>query len=966
MHPQRQGGWWVGWLVVVLITSIAGLITLPTTGEANGDVSWTPIGPDGGTMFEITADPNNPLVLFARSMAGISRTTDGGATWELVRPYYQARGRGPILIDPTNSDMMVTMQESGSYLRSLDGGTTWTVRGAGVEMTSIAIDAAGGNTLWVTGDDEVLKSVDGGQNWTELPFVPNVIAVEIVAHPTIPGKVYVKGLSGSLHVSEDGGTSWSQRGGLGSFRIEGIDTDSNTLYAIKGGTGVLRSTNDGVSWSSFNSGLSGLITSLVIDPHDSTRLYATVNNGDIYRTTIDGTAWEATHAGLPDGGSPTGGQLAITAGNPATLFYADDGVYKTVDEGDSWNFSGTGISAINFEGVTANPDMPATLFTAPWRARLYHSEDGGATWGYTQPAPGVEPRRIVVAPSHSDIIYMGTVADGIYRSTNGGMTWVAANGGIPSEDYDYVVNLDVSPDNPLHVVAALDIGRMYYSTNGGDSWAMVLDLNEAWQDVTFVPTDDSTVWAISDYRLHKSTDGGATWTIPTVTGLPVGGGNWKYALAVHPTDPLKLYVSSTNATAGGLYRSTDGGATWEPLPTGLPTDARINDIWIDPTTPDTLLIAANRPVFGQPVPTGYGVYRSTNGGDSWAPLNDGLDHLAVQQLSGVGETVYATTTFGGLWRLGDAPIVITPTPSSTGAPTHTPTATPTGTPLPPTHTATATVSPTATPFPQDAICSTVNTTITTGNPVTDLIFPGTSAVVTDLDLIVVVDHPAVGELEYELFNSERTVSLFQGSSCSGDDINHRLDDEGDTAIAACGNDPAPAYPAGARLIPAESLAAFDGDLLNDGWHFSIADNTAGNDGTFVAWCLVPVMAPVPTVTAMPTRTPTTTPTPIPGTATPTATGTPTTLPGTLTATPTATATATLHPTVTSTATGTPTTMPGTITATPTGTLTATPTGIPSTSTPTATVTATVLPTEGNRLYLPLIQVVAPTAVRPQR
>lgn len=945
--------WWIGSCVFVSIVMWMGFMLKPAVGQATGDPAWTLLGPTGGTMFEITAAPNNPDILFVRSIAGLHRTADGGATWQLILPYYMARGRAPIIMDPSNSNRMIMLLETNGIRLSTDGGFTWSAIGGGFSTTGVAIDAAG--VLWATGDDEVFRSDDHGATWTELPFTPNQIAVSVVAHPTIAEKVYVRTPGGGLYGTDDGGATWQQRGGLGPHRMELIDPATNSLYAVSGtstaGPGIYKSTNDGVSWTAFDTGLPNQITSLVADPHDSTRLYAAAHNGDIYRTTGDGSTWEPLNAGLPDGYSVAGGQLAMTADTPAALFYADDGVYRSVDGGTTWQMSDNGISALNIQGVAVDPGMPARVFASHWRNRIYHSEDGGTLWNYALLPQGVTARRIAVAPGDPNILYAGTEAHGVYRSTDGGGHWEAASAGIPPEDYDYVVDLAVAPDDPAHVVAALDIGRIYHSTNGGLSWTMAYDHDDSLRDVRFTPEGGTTVWVSSQYDLLKSTDGGETWTIPVVTGLPSNAS--KNALAVHPTDGDRLYVSTfisnMSTTQGGIYRSTDGGATWESLSTGLPNNVAIDDIWIDPTAPDTMLIAANRHVYNQPVPYGYGVHRSTDGGTTWSPFNKGLTHQAVVQLAGVGDTVYAGTVYGGVWRLGAAPLPITPTPSNTA--------------VPPTASATA--------VPPLASCSTVNAPIGTNTPISDTIFPGLTGLVTDLDVIVVVDHPSVGELNYRLSNSQRSLTLFDGASCNGDDIDHILDDEGDTPVATCANDPAPAYPDGARLIPDAPLSAFDGDLWNAAWHLTIEDDTAGNTGTFVQWCLVPQLMPVPTVTAMPTLTPTPTATGGPSTVTPTATGTPTTMPGTITATPTQTGfTPTPTATYTSTPTGTPTTMPGTITATPTQAVsTATPTGTPTTMPGTITATPTEVPPTGTAsptstppvsemhfLYLPLIRV----------
>lgn len=232
-------------------------------------------------------------------------------------------------------------------------------------------------------------------------------------------------------------------------------------------------------------------------------------------------------------------------------------------------------------------------------------------------------------------------------------------------------------------------------------------------------------------------------------------------------------------------------------------------------------------------------------------------------------------------------------------------ATPTVTPTP-TITATPSTTPSPTPFPPNAICRTPNLPLGDGQTVNDTITITATGTVADVNLYLRVDHTAVGQLVYDLENSEHQEYLFLNGFCNGDNINHVLDNDQGYPLNACRNDPQSAYPPNTRLNA--PLGSFEETPLQGNWTLTISDFGIGADsGTFVEWCLIPETV------ATATATPTVTPTPPEATMTATATGTPTAT-TTMTVTPTGTSVP-QSPTVTATGTAVPQTP--TVTASPT-------------------------------------------------
>ncbi len=290
-------------------------------------------------------------------------------------------------------------------------------------------------------------------------------------------------------------------------------------------------------------------------------------------------------------------------------------------------------------GVNSQPD---TFYFGSVGGGVWKTVNAGRTWTPvfdSQPVASIGG--ISVAPSDANVIYVGTgeadlrdsisFGNGMYKSTDAGKTWQH----LGLEKTRQLSRILIDPNNPNTVfVAALgnvygpspDRG-VYRSRDGGATWEKVLfkDNDVGAIDLAFDPADSKIIYAsMWNVRrppwfiyapangpgsgIYKSTDGGNTWQ-PIVNGIP-SEGLGRIGLAVSPTNRQRIYAI-VDAKQGGLFVSNDAGANWAKIS----ADARIwgrgwyfNKVTADPKDADTVYVQNTS------------VYKSTNGGQNWTAI----------------------------------------------------------------------------------------------------------------------------------------------------------------------------------------------------------------------------------------------------------------------------------------------------------------------------------------------------------
>ncbi len=294
--------------------------------------------------------------------------------------------------------------------------------------------------------------------------------------------------------------------------------------------------------------------------------------------------------------------------------------------------------------------QPHTFYMAPVNGGVWKTTDAGRTWTPVfddQPSGSIGS--LAVAPSDPNVVYAGSgeglhrpdlaTGDGVYKSTDAGKSWTR----LGLRDAQQIPRIDVDPRSADRVfVAALghpygpnEERGIFRSTDGGRTFQKVLykDENTGGNDVDIDPSNPDTVyatmweerqgpwenavWAGTGGGIFKSTDGGATWKALT-NGLPaVVQAN----LAICYSNPKRLYAtvayanepgSSASRGATGIFRSDDAGETWTRITTDSRPSGRIGGGDLPMPLPDTK--NPDRIIMASTVS-----WYSTDGGKTWAP-----------------------------------------------------------------------------------------------------------------------------------------------------------------------------------------------------------------------------------------------------------------------------------------------------------------------------------------------------------
>jgi photosystem II stability/assembly factor-like uncharacterized protein len=592
--------------------------------------TWKPIGLEKTRQIaRVLVDPRNPEIVYVAALGhaygpspdrGVYRSRDGGATWQKVLAGGDHAGAADLAIDPRNPKIVYA--------------ALWATRRPPWYIYSPSIGPGGG----------IFKSTDGGTTWKQLQGglpTENFGRSGIAVAPTSPGRIYavIDAKEGGLYRSDDAGKSWD--------RISG----DNRLW--------------GRGW---------YFGKIAVDPKNPDVVY--VSNTALYRSSDAGKTW------TPIKGAPGGDdyhQLWIAPEDPKRMIVGtDQGAIVTVDGALTWS-SWYNQSTAQLYHVAADYRFPYWLTGSQQDSgsvavpvRSSHSEISMHDW--TGVGAGGENGYTAPDPLHPEILFGGTVAR--WNNVTGALEFVS-----PERDreggpfrHDWTQPLVFSTADPRALYFANQY--LYKTMDGGESWKRISpDLTR--EDPGVPPNLDAAaaadvppggsprrgviytiapspvraplIWIGTDDGLIQVTpDDGVTWRNVTPSAVT----SWSKVTIMEAShfDADEAYAAVERHQLEDydpyIYRTRDGGATWDRITTGLPAGVYVQTVKEDPLKRGLLFAG-----------TELGVYVSFDDGDVWQALQLNLPPTSMRDFAIHGDDLAVATHGRGFWVLDDITVL---------------------------------------------------------------------------------------------------------------------------------------------------------------------------------------------------------------------------------------------------------------------------------------------------------------------
>jgi len=575
-------------------------------------------GISGYGIYGLAVSMKNPETVYADATTGLSRSTDGAAHWQ---PLLEAAKLGikgkrgvtirPVAVDPTSDKTVYAGTAEGKVCQSLDGGDSWAeVYSTSGPIHSMSISPDGKIVLAATDKSGLVMSVDGGKAWTPLSTPKKASGAAFATSD--PNTIYGAFFEDGIYKSTDKGKTWqalSAKGRMVDVAVNPANADDVYCIDTVGWGGKFLSSHDGgKSWATVgdmrsdhdadptgkaqtHGGMSAL-TNLTLSPVNPKLLFISSN----WRPTLSkdsGATWTES-----DRGADISVVYDIRFSGKRTYASAmDEGVFSTEDGGTHWTqlWPLNGDDNINGDywrmAVWDNAGVDRILSTCtPWNRkktnRVVYSDDSGKTFkSSTAGLPNYNihantmwglgyMRALALDPKDPKIVYAGIdgdVADGnqgggVFKSTDGGDTWVQLPNQPASRRMFFGLVVDPTDSQRLYWGCCGTNGGVYRSEDGGDSWKQIFAKESFIMNLAISP--NGTLY-VPGKNLWKTTDHGETWTQISdfKDGLQILG------LETSPTDEKTIWISEVDwseDTNGHVRKTTDGGMTWIDITGDIP------------------------------------------------------------------------------------------------------------------------------------------------------------------------------------------------------------------------------------------------------------------------------------------------------------------------------------------------------------------------------------------------------------
>src|SRR6266850_1677203 len=595
-------------------TASAEEALLPNPNVSPNAWRWLGPGNIGGRIRSLAISPTSPDTMFAGSVGGgIWKTTNGGTTWSQLSgtaTVFWAVNR--VAISPDGATVLA-VASSGTY-RSTDGSTFIRVA-TGIPGQDVDFSSIDSTRAIAVGWGAAAYSWDGGKTWQKSTGLPSTGGrIETACARSQPDTIYaaIDQNGGVLYRSTNAGATFSPVYTAGNLMdnqgwydtaIWVSPVDGNHL--LVGGIWMRESRDGGVTWQNFTGNIYGDNHVIVSDPR-----YDGVKNRRVF------------------------------FGNDGGLWRADD--LRAVSS-SSVRALNNNLGVTQFYGGAGNASTGTIIGGTQDHGSLMWSPASGASWRKTL---GSDGGFVASDPTDSSYFYAESVYLGLARSADGGANWTSIASGLADSgrSANFIAPFILDPNDPARLLAGgASLWRSDDVKAAKPTWKAIQGASgEYVSAIAIAPRNSDILWVGRSLgRVYKSTN--ATSSPPMFSALAVPTNGMVTRITIHPTDWNIAYVTTGSFGPTNILKTIDGGVTWTDATgtgtTGLP-DAPVNDLDIDPASPETIYAA-----------TEVGVFQSVDGGMHWELPQDGPANVRVDEMFWMGSTLVAVTHGRGMFAV---------------------------------------------------------------------------------------------------------------------------------------------------------------------------------------------------------------------------------------------------------------------------------------------------------------------------
>ncbi|MGA7684542.1 MAG: transcriptional regulator [Terriglobales bacterium] len=580
----------------------------------DGGHNWSRLAHLGGDDYvldHIVVDPQNSDRVYvsawstsSQELGEVFRTSDGGRTWQTL-PAMHGKSIRAMAMFRGNSNVLVAGSLNGVY-RTNDGGSTWEHLSSNSSdiknIESIAVDPKDPNTIYAGTWHLAWKTSDAGATWQHINkgMIDDSDVFSVIVDHDNPQVVFASACSG-IYKSETAGNQFSKIQGIpfSARRTRVLKQDPTNENIVYAGTteGLWKTMDLGKSWKRV-SGPEVVVNDVFVDPRDSNHVLIATDRSGVMASTNGAATWETSNHGYAHRYVS-----ALLADNQnASTFYVGvvndreyGGVFYSRDNGQHWSQKSAGLGG---RDVFALKQAASGTLVAGTNKGMFSLAQNSTEW---------KPMNQVAEEQTRTVRHKGS------KKTTTMTTWKKSELEARVNDLEF---------GAQRWFAATTAG-VYSSKDEGRIWKIEPGLGH--QDFVTVRAQGETIFAATRSSAMVSADAGATWN---QTGLP------SYITSIRGAA-----ISSDGqflvASREGVYRSEDGGTTWEHVVNGLPAKD-ITSVSFD---------YAHKRLLATSDATGV-IFESTDGGRSWQRGPDSgfpLRHVGV-----LGGRFIGATPFDGV------------------------------------------------------------------------------------------------------------------------------------------------------------------------------------------------------------------------------------------------------------------------------------------------------------------------------